>query len=206
VAKAVGKRMTLRKIRGVRPAQMRQMYMAAVVPTTDYEALTWYTPSRNEAKRHVVAIERVQRLASTLILRTYKWVAMLVLQSEAKLQSVTDRLRERVFQHLIKLSLLTTDHPLQGYISWFPLRGSAGSSLRRTVYEMYEGQLEPENRLADHPTTIMGDAAITDPQEVSRTLGAGAAVQVNRLTLRKNKPRNYAYRDADLPAALNTSL
>jgi hypothetical protein len=111
VAKAVGKRMTLRKIRGVRPAQMRQMYMAAVVPTTDYEALIWYTPSRNEAKRHVVAIERVQRLASTLILRTYKWVAMLVLQSEAKLQSVTDRLRERVFQHLTKLSLLATDRP-----------------------------------------------------------------------------------------------
>jgi hypothetical protein len=133
--------MTLRKIRGVRPAQMRQMYMAAVVPPTDYEAPTWYAPSRNEAKRHVVAIERVQRLASTLILRTYKWVAMFVLQSEAKLQSVTDRLRERVFQHLTKLSLLATDRPLQGCISWFPLRGSTGSSLRGTVYEMYEGQL-----------------------------------------------------------------
>jgi hypothetical protein len=36
VAKAIGKCMALREIRGVRPAQMRQMYMAAVVPTTDY--------------------------------------------------------------------------------------------------------------------------------------------------------------------------
>jgi hypothetical protein len=46
VAKATGKCMALRKIRGVRPEQMRQMYMAAVVPTTDYAASTWYAPSR----------------------------------------------------------------------------------------------------------------------------------------------------------------
>jgi hypothetical protein len=38
VAKAIDKCMALRKIRGVRPAQMRQMYTAAIVPTTDYAA------------------------------------------------------------------------------------------------------------------------------------------------------------------------
>ena len=40
VSKAIGKCMALRKIRGVRPAQMRQMYAAAVVPATDYAAST----------------------------------------------------------------------------------------------------------------------------------------------------------------------
>jgi hypothetical protein len=55
--------MALRKIRGVRPAQMRQMYMAAVVPTTDYAASVWYAPLRIGVKGHVVALERV-RLAS----------------------------------------------------------------------------------------------------------------------------------------------
>jgi hypothetical protein len=59
VAIAIAKCMALRKIRGVRPAQMRQMYIAAVVPTTDYAASTWYALSRIGVKRHVVALERV---------------------------------------------------------------------------------------------------------------------------------------------------
>ena len=95
--------MALRKIRGVRPAQMRQMNMAAVMPATDCAASVWYAPSCAGVKRHVAALERVQRLASKMILRAYKSVAMLVLQSEAKLQSVNDRLHERVSNHLTKL-------------------------------------------------------------------------------------------------------
>jgi hypothetical protein len=59
VSKAIGKCMALRKIRGVRPAQMRQMYIAAVVPTTDYAASTWYAPSRIGVKRRVVALSDV---------------------------------------------------------------------------------------------------------------------------------------------------
>lgn len=113
VARAIGKCVALRRIRGVRPAQMRQLYTAAVVPTTDYAASVWYAPSRIGVKRHVVALERVQRLASRLILRAYKSVAMLVLQSEAKLQSVNDRLHERVSNHSAKLCSLPPDHPLQ---------------------------------------------------------------------------------------------
>lgn len=69
VSKAIRKCMTLRRIRGVRPAQMRQMYIAAIVPTTDYAASTWYVPSRIAVKRHVMALERIQRLAARLILR-----------------------------------------------------------------------------------------------------------------------------------------
>ena len=96
---------------------MRQMYIAAVVPTTDYAASTWYAPSRIGVKSHVVALERVQRLAARLILRAFKSVAMLVLQSEAKLQSVSDRLYERVSNHMTKLCSFAPDHPLQRCIS-----------------------------------------------------------------------------------------
>jgi hypothetical protein len=157
VSKAIGKCMALRKIRGVRPAQMRQMYIAAVVPTTDYAASTWYAPSRIGVKRHVVALERVQRLAARLILRAYKSVAMLVLQSEAKLQSVSDRLHERVSNHITKLCSLAPDHPLQRCISWFPLQGPAFPSPLRTVYEKYETQSEPEKglRISERPSWVM---------------------------------------------------
>ncbi|KAL1581903.1 hypothetical protein WHR41_09480 [Cladosporium halotolerans] len=157
VAKAIGKCMALRKIRGVRPAQMRQMYMAAVVPPTDYAASVWYAPSRIGVKRHVVALERVQRLASRLILRAYKSVAMLVLQSEAKLQSVSDRLHERVSNHLTKLCALPLDHPIQRCISWFQRQGSAFPSPLRAVYEKYETQVEPETglRISERPSWVM---------------------------------------------------
>jgi ribonuclease HI len=157
VSKAIGKCMALRKIRGVRPAQMRQMYIAAVVPTTDYAASTWYAPSRIGVKRHVVALERVQRLGARLILRAFKSVAMLVLQSEAKLQSVSERLHERVSNHMAKLCSLAPDHPLQRCISWFPLQGSAFPSPLRAVYEKYETQLEPEKglRIRDRPSWVM---------------------------------------------------
>jgi hypothetical protein len=154
VAKAIGKCMALRMIRGVRPAQMRQMYIAAVVPTTDYAASTWYAPSRIGFKKHVVALERVQRLGARLILRAYEPVAMLVLQSEAKLQSVSERLYERVSNHMTKLCSLAPDHPLQRCISWWPPQGSAFPSPLRVVFEKYETQLEPEKglRISDRPS------------------------------------------------------
>jgi hypothetical protein len=157
VAKAIGKCMALRKIRGVRSAQMRQMYIAAVVPKTDYAASTWYAPSRIGVKRHVVALERVQRLRARLILRAFKSVAMLVLQSEARLQSVSERLQERVSDHMTKLCSLASDHPLQRYISWFPLQGSAFPSPLRAVYEKYEAQLKPGkgSRISKRPSWVM---------------------------------------------------
>lgn len=40
VSKAIRKCIALRKIRGIRLVQMRQMYAAAVVPATDYAAST----------------------------------------------------------------------------------------------------------------------------------------------------------------------
>jgi len=123
------------------------MYMAAVVPKTDYAASVWYAPSRIGAKRHVVALEQEQRLASRLILRAFKSVAMLVLQSEASLQSVSDRLHKRVSNHLTKLCALPLDHPLQRCILWFRQQGSAFSSPLRAVYEKYETQVEPETGL-----------------------------------------------------------
>lgn len=63
--------------------------------------------------RHIVALERMQRLASRLILRAYKLVAMLVLQREARLQTVSKRLHERVSNHLTKLCSLALNHSLQ---------------------------------------------------------------------------------------------
>ena len=147
VAKAIGRCMALRRVRGVRPAQMRQMYMAAVVPTTGYAASTWYVPSRIGDKIHVVALRRVQRLAARLILRMYKSVTMLVQQSEAKLQPMSERPRDRVSNHLTKICGLALDHPLQRCTSCLQRQGLGFPSAWRAVYERYETHMEPEKGL-----------------------------------------------------------
>jgi hypothetical protein len=122
---------------------MRQLYMAAVVPTTDYAASTWYAPGRKGIKKHIGVLERVQRLAARLVLRAYKSVALLVLQSEAKLPTVSDRLHQRVARHLAKVCALPADHPLQRCLSLFQVQGSAFPSPLRVIYKIYEKQIEP---------------------------------------------------------------
>lgn len=116
---------------------MRQLYTAAVVPTTDYAASAWYAPSHLGTKKHVAVLEKVQRLAARSILRAYKLVALLVLQSEARLQSVTERLHVRVSNHLTKLCALAPDHPLHRCILAFSSQGSSFLSPLRTTYNTY---------------------------------------------------------------------
>jgi hypothetical protein len=104
------------------------------------EGSTGFIDDYNAWVTETNAVKNTRKLQTQLLYRAEDWA----------------RENSAVLQHLIKLSLFATDHPLQGCISWFPLRGSAGSSLRRTVYEMYEGQLEPENRHADHQRPLWG--------------------------------------------------
>lgn len=72
---------------------------------------------------------------------------MLVLQSEAKLASVSDRLHERVSGHITKLCALAPDRPLQRRIYRFPLQSSAFPSPLRAVFDVYQKQLEPVTSL-----------------------------------------------------------
>ena len=156
-SRAMGKCMALRKIRGVRPIQMRQLYMATVVPATDYAASTWYAPGRKGTKRLIDQFERVQRVASRLVLRAFKSVALLVLQSEARIPSVHDRLHRRVSRHMAKVCALPPDHPLQRCITSFRIQGSAFPSPLRAIYEMYRKVLEPrpDMRVSESPKWVM---------------------------------------------------
>jgi hypothetical protein len=141
------------------------MYTAAVVPAKGYAASVWYAPSCVGVKRHVIALEQVQRLMSRMILRAYKSVAMRVLQSEAKLQSVSDRLHECASSRLTKLCSMAPGHPLQRCKSWSLLQGSALPSPLRVVYKKYDIAGAGEG-LAHHRSTFVGDAAMADSEGV----------------------------------------
>jgi uncharacterized protein YlxW (UPF0749 family) len=74
---------------------MRQLYTAAVVPTTDYATPVWYAPSRISVKRHVDALERLQRLAARLIFVSMSVEKNRLYHDKNKLAARNPRLRQR---------------------------------------------------------------------------------------------------------------
>lgn len=103
-----------------------------MVSTTELRGIYVVRANRLGTKKHVAVLEKAPRLAARLILRAYKSMALLVLQSEARLQSVTEKLPVRVSNHLTKLCALAPDHPLHRCISAFSSQGSSFLSPVRT--------------------------------------------------------------------------
>ena len=62
----------LRSIKGVRPAQARQLYRSCVLPIVDYAASTWYGPGKQGTTKLVKTLEKTQRLGARGILRAWK--------------------------------------------------------------------------------------------------------------------------------------
>jgi hypothetical protein len=54
----------LRSIRGVRPAQTRQLYESCVLPTVDYAVSTWYGPGKEGTTKLIKTLEKTQRLGT----------------------------------------------------------------------------------------------------------------------------------------------
>jgi ribonuclease HI len=112
--KATCATIALRNIRGVRPAQMRQLYQSCVVPIMDYAAsTTWYGPGRRGNGALVKTLEKVQRLGARYILRAWKHVSLLVLEAEAHLEDTETRLEKRVAKHALKALTLPRDHQVR---------------------------------------------------------------------------------------------
>jgi hypothetical protein len=61
--------LSLQAVKGVRPAQMRQLYRSCVLPVIDYAASTWYRPGKHRVVRLANALDNVQRLGARMILR-----------------------------------------------------------------------------------------------------------------------------------------
>ena len=110
-AKGLSRCLTLHAVKGLRPMQIRQLYRACVVPITDYTASTWYGPGKHGTAKHILLLEKVQRLGARIILRAFKSVSLAVLEAEAGLATVADRLHAQVSNHAAKLLALPGDHP-----------------------------------------------------------------------------------------------
>lgn len=109
--KAFKQCLAIKRLKGVRPRAIRQLYNATVVPITDYAASAWYGPSMYGVGRLLSMVDRVQRLGAQIITRAFKKVALPVLESEAGLSPVEFRLKRKVGKHLAGLFSLPEGNP-----------------------------------------------------------------------------------------------
>jgi ribonuclease HI len=125
----------LRSIKGVRPAQARQLYRSCVLPIVDYAAFTWYGPGKPGTTKLIKTLEKTQRLGARGILRAWKAVSLPALKAEAHLEDTRTRLDKKVAKHAAKIYTLESTHPMRKAISHRKGRRRLCSPLHATVRE-----------------------------------------------------------------------
>lgn len=90
---------------------MRQLYRSVIVPTTDYAASSWFSRDKWGTERHIKRLQRVQKLGAQIVLRSFKRVSAAVLEAEAYLEPVVDRLTKKVAKHLQTIFAAEEDNP-----------------------------------------------------------------------------------------------
>lgn len=103
--------LSLQALKGMGPAQLRQLYCTCVVPIVDYTASAWYGPGKPGVTRLANALDKVRRLAARMILRAWKKVALPILEAETCLELTAERLRLKVSKHTVKVLSLPTENP-----------------------------------------------------------------------------------------------
>ncbi|KFY95020.1 hypothetical protein V500_02979, partial [Pseudogymnoascus sp. VKM F-4518 (FW-2643)] len=113
--KAKAQAIALGSISGLRPAAMRQLYLATVASKIDYAAPIWFkTGEKNGiANKHYTAI---QKLGSKAITGAYRTAAGPLLEIEAGLQYTSSRVRAKVRQFIVGLYTLPDHHPCRQMI------------------------------------------------------------------------------------------
>jgi hypothetical protein len=59
IQKATGACLSLQAIKGVRPAQMKQLVRSCILPITDYAASAWYGPGKPGVMRQINILKRI---------------------------------------------------------------------------------------------------------------------------------------------------
>ena len=96
-------------LRHLRPAQMRQIYQACVLPKLDYASTIYHNPLRD--KGHLRVLRTVQRAALPRIISTLRTVATQALAVECHVLPMHLRLKHRGRDVIARLCTLPQDHP-----------------------------------------------------------------------------------------------
>lgn len=102
--------LALRRLRGLRPAAARQLFLATITPVTDYAAPVW-VPC---ASTHVQSrIDRAMKIGAVAVTGMFRTAALPAAMVEAGLELPRDRLQEQIRKNWIRLQ-----YKPQHHISW----------------------------------------------------------------------------------------
>ncbi|THX73100.1 hypothetical protein D6D04_08719 [Aureobasidium pullulans] len=148
---ATAKCLALARLRGLRPKQMRQLYRSVVIPTTDYAASSWFSQDRRGISRLVNRLERVQKMGAKIILRAFNGVALRILEAEASLEPVRERLARKVAAHLASLTSLQESNLLRQCMHDIQRGATAQESPLQETWWAYKRQYSPRGGPAPIP-------------------------------------------------------
>ena len=148
----MAKCLALARLKGLRPKQMRQLYQSVVVPTTDYAASSWFSQARRRISRLVGRVERVQKMGAKIILRAFNGVALRILEAEASLEPVRERLSRKVAVHLASLTSLQESNLLRQGTQDMQQGITTHISPLKEIWYAHKGQYSP--RGCSSPTLL----------------------------------------------------
>ena len=111
VARATRASIAMGSLRHLRPAEMRQIYQACVMPTLDYASTVWFSPYGKKDK--LKALTSVQRTSLITILSSFRTVATQTLEVEAHMPPTRLRLQKRAQDSIATWYTLPRDHPIR---------------------------------------------------------------------------------------------
>ena len=128
--KALKAALALKRLQGLNPLTMRQLYTATVAPVMDYALPVWYLAVSNKT---LSVLHRAQRVAAQAIVGGFRTLGLDVAVLEAGIPSLQQRLHEQTLRFWISIQKLETSHihaklaktkPIKRFNS--PLRKAAG--------------------------------------------------------------------------------
>ena len=110
-SKAITQYLAVKRIKGLPPRAVRQLYTATVTAITDYAASTWYRPQMKGIMKAKKDLDAIQRLGAQAIIGAFRTVSLSILEAEADLMPIELRLRNRVANHWTNMYTLPSNHP-----------------------------------------------------------------------------------------------
>jgi hypothetical protein len=87
--------LALKRLQGLNPATMRQLYTATVAPVMDYASLVWYLAVSDKT---LAVLHRAQIVAAQAIVGGFRTMGLDVAVLEAGISSLQQRLHEQTLR------------------------------------------------------------------------------------------------------------
>jgi ribonuclease HI len=103
--------LALRRLRGLKPAAARQLFLATITPVTDYGAPVWVPCSSPHVQSR---INRAMKIGAVAVTGMFKSAALAAATVEAGLETPQDRLQEQIRKNWLRLQ-----YKPQHHVSWY---------------------------------------------------------------------------------------